>query len=87
MRPSAHARSRSSSVRMPSSRYKRRHRLGPDALQMEQVENRRRKLGDELAVVRGVAGLRDLDDPRGEVLADAGNFPQAGLVQRARSCG
>ncbi len=56
----------------------RRDGLRPDALQVEQVENRRRELGDELAMEFGVAGLDDLADPRGEVLADAGNLAKAG---------
>jgi hypothetical protein len=54
---------------------------------MQQVENGRREFGDELAVVCRVAGLRDFDDPRREVLADAGNFPQAGLVEAGEVVG
>ena len=59
-----------------------RHRLGADALQAQEVENGRRKLGDQLAMVVGVAGLADLADAAGEILADAGNFAQAGFVER-----
>ncbi len=39
------------------------------------------KLGQELLMVRGVAGIRDFADARGEILPDAGNLTQAGLVQ------
>ena len=64
----------------------RRDGLRPDALQVQQVEDRRRKLGD---AARGgnarVAGLGDLADARGEVLADAGNLAQPGLVERRRA--
>ena len=60
----------------------RRDRLRPDALQVQQVEDGRRKLGDELAVVLRVAGLGDLADARREVLADAGNLAQPGGVER-----
>ena len=60
----------------------RRDGLGPDTLQVQQVEDRRRKLGEELAVVLGVAGLGDLADPRGQILADAGNLAQARRVER-----
>ena len=63
----------------------RRDGLRPDALQVEQVEDRRRKLGDELAMVLGVAGLGDLADAGGEVLADAGNLAQPGVVERRRA--
>ena len=60
----------------------RRDGLRPDALQVQQVEDGRRKLGDELAMVGGVAGLADLADARGEVLADARDLAQPGLVER-----
>ena len=56
--------------------------LRTDALQVEQVEDRRRKLGDQLAVELGVAGLDDLADPRGQILADAGNLAKPGHVER-----
>ena len=67
---------------MPSSRYSVATVFGPDALQVQQIEDRRRKLGDELAMVGGVAGLGDLADPRGEILADAGNLAQPVVVER-----
>ena len=60
-------------------------RLGPDALQMQQVEDRRRKLGDELAMIVGAAGLGDLADSRGEIFADAGDLAQPRRVERARA--
>jgi hypothetical protein len=58
-----------------------RHRLWPDTLQMQQVEDRGRELGDQLPVERGIAGVRDLVDARGEIFADAGNLPQSGFVE------
>ena len=58
-----------------------RDRLRPYALKVEQVENRRRELGNELAVKRGIAGLGDFTNPGGEILADAGDFAKAVLVE------
>src|SRR4030095_8535249 len=51
-------------------------RLRADALQVQKIENGRRKLGDERAMVRGVAGLGDLADARREILADARNLTE-----------
>ena len=59
----------------------RRHRLRTHALQPQQIEDGRGELGDEIAMHRGVARLGNLADARGEILADAGNLPQAGLVE------
>ena len=50
---------------------KKRRGLGTDALQVEEVENRRGKLSQELLVICDHAGLDQLADLRGEVLADA----------------
>ena len=87
MRPSVAACCRSSSVRMSSSRYKRRHGLGSDALQVQQVQNRRRELGDQLAVIDRIAGLGDFENPRGEILPDAGDLTQARGVERRELMG
>src|SRR5439155_12445859 len=56
-------------------------RLRSDALQAQQVEHRRGKLGDELAMVCGVAGLCDLADAPCEVFADARDFAKAGRIE------
>ncbi len=56
--------------------------LGTDTLQVEHVENRRRKLGHQLAVELGVAGLDDFTDPRGQILPDAGNLSKTRHVER-----
>ena len=50
-------------------------------LQVQQIENRGRELGDELAVKGGVAGFGNLTNPRGEILADARNLAQAIRVE------
>ena len=46
------------------------HRLRADALQMQQIEDRRRELLEELLVIGDAAGIDQLADLRGEVLAD-----------------
>ena len=56
--------------------------LRADALQVQQVEDGRRKLGEQLAMKGRIAGLGDLADSRGQVLADAGNLAQPGVVER-----
>ena len=48
-----------------------RDRLRADALKVEQVENRRRKLLEEIAVIAGFAGFGNLADFRREIFADA----------------
>src|SRR5262245_19192842 len=58
-----------------------RDRFRPDALQVEQIENRRRKFRDELTMVRRIARARDLADAGRKVLADAGNLAQPRVVQ------
>ena len=58
--------------------------LGPDALEVQQVEDRGRKLGEQFLVKWRVARIRDLPDACGQVLADAGNLAQLGCVQRAQ---
>ena len=60
----------------------RRHRLRPDALQVEQVQDGRRKLGQQLAMEGGAARVGDFADSRGQILADARNLPQSGFVER-----
>ncbi len=45
--------------------------LGPDALKMQQVEDGRRKFLQQLLVIAHRAGLDQLADLRGDVLADA----------------
>ena len=60
MRPSLPARSSSSSVAIPSSRYKQRHGLGADALKVEQIEDRRRELLQQFLVIAQDAGLDEL---------------------------
>src|SRR6187431_1707663 len=54
---------------------------------MEEIENRRREFGDELAMVFSVAGLRNLADPGGEVLANTGNLSEAGGIERGQVVG
>ena len=60
IRPSRAARSRSSSVRILEATVQQRHGLGSDALQVEQVENRRRELLEEFLVIAAVPGLDQL---------------------------
>ena len=60
----------------------RRHGLWPDAVQVEQVEDRRREFGQQLAMKGGAAGLGDLADSRGQILPDARNLAQARFVER-----
>src|SRR5687768_14921940 len=50
-----------------------RHRLWAYALQMQQVENRRWKLLEQLLVITRVAGFSNLANLRRKVFADAGN--------------
>src|SRR4029078_7369968 len=50
-----------------------RHGFRPHALQAEQIQNRRRALLEEIAVIANLARLGDLADLRGELLADAGD--------------
>ncbi len=59
-----------------------RDRLRTDALEVQHVEDAGRELREQLAVKVGVASLADVADPRGEVLADAGNLPQFRFVER-----
>ena len=73
MRPSRAARSSSSSVRMLELAVEQRDRLRADSLQVEQIEDRRRELLQQVLVIRHRAGLDELADLRGEVLADAGS--------------
>src|SRR5207247_7167277 len=58
--------------------------LGSDTLEVKQIENGRRKLGDELAMVGRVAGFGDFADARGEILADSRNVPQLGRLERCQ---
>src|SRR5204862_2611290 len=58
--------------------------LGSDTLEVKQIENGRRKLGDELAMVGRVTGFGDFADARGEILADSRNFPQLGRLERCQ---
>ena len=67
---------------MPELAVQRRHGLGPDALQVEQVEDGRRKLGQQLAMKGRAAGVGDLADSRGQILPDAWNLAQPGFVER-----
>ena len=56
----------------------RRDRLGSDALEVEEIENRRRKLGERARGDTAASPVsRDLADARGEVLADARNLAQS----------
>src|SRR4051812_7041415 len=59
----------------------RRDGLRADSLQVEQIEHGRRKLGDELAMKRGIAGLGNLSNARGEILPDPWNLAKPGLVE------
>ena len=82
-RPSFAARSRSSSVRIPSSRYKRGDGLGADALQVEQIENGRRELGQELPMKGRAAGFGDLANSGSQILPDAWNLAQPRFVEQS----
>jgi hypothetical protein len=53
-----------------------RNGLGSDTLQMKQIQNRRREFGNELAVIGRTPRRCDLENSRGEILADAGDFTQ-----------
>ena len=53
------------------------HGLGSDPLQVQQVEHRRRELLEQLLVVADRAGVDELADLRGEVLADRPAAPAA----------
>ena len=59
--------------------------FGPDALQVEQVEDRGGNSCEQLLVVGNRAGLDELADLRGEVLADAGNARGAAAGVRSAS--
>ena len=86
MRPSRAAASRSSSVRMPSSRVEQRDGLRPDPLQAQQVEHRRRELREQVLVeVHGPC--RRARGSGGEVPADAGHLEQARLVELGNADG
>jgi hypothetical protein len=65
----------------------RRDGLGSDSLEVKEIENGRRKLGDELTMVRRAAGVGDFADARGEVLADARNVTQFGRLERRQLMG
>ena len=62
---------------MPQLAVEQRDGLRTDALQPQQVEQRRRKLREQLLMDRARAGLADFDDPRRQVLADPGPLAQA----------
>ena len=58
----------------PELAIQRGHRFGTDTVQVEEIENGRRKLGEELSVKRRSAGFRDLPDSGGEIFPDARNL-------------
>ena len=58
-----------------------RNGLGSDTLQMKQIQNRRRELGNELAVIGRTSCRCDLENSRGEILAYAGDFTQGRSLQ------
>ena len=64
-----------------------RHRLRPDTLQAQQVEDRRRELLEQLVAIGGRAGGGDVADARGEVLADAGDRQRSGRRSGRRAAG
>ncbi len=68
-------------------RVEQRNRLRADALQVEQVENRRRELLEQIAVKTGFAGLGNLADFRRQILADAGNRAQLLFVEMGERFG
>ncbi len=61
--------------------------LRADALEMQQVQNRRWKLRQQLLVELRVSRVDDLTDARRQILADAGNLPQRGCVERREVVG
>ena len=65
----------------------RRDGLWPDAVQVEQVEDGRGKLGQQLAMNGGAARGGDLADSRGQILPDARNLPQRRFVERGEMMG
>ena len=71
-------------------RVQQGNRFRADALQVEQVENRRRELLEQILVITRLAGLGNLADLRSQILADAGDgaellFAEIGkLVGRVR---
>ena len=58
--------------------------LRSDALQPQHVEQRRRKLGQQVAADCAIAGRRDLANASGEVLADAVPAAQRRFIERRR---
>ena len=58
----------------PQVPVEHRHRLWPDPLQVEEIDDARRELGDEFPMELRAAGRGDFDDAGREVLADAGNL-------------
>ncbi len=66
----------------PELAVQRGHGLGADALQVEQIQNGRRKLGEELAMKGRAAGFGDLADSGGQILPDARNLAQPRFVER-----
>ena len=60
--------------------------FGTDALEVEQVEYRRRKLLEQIPVIARLAGLGNLADLRREILADAGNGAQLLFGAGTRAC-
>ena len=57
-------------------------RLGPDALQVQEVQDARRKFRDELRCDTRTSRFGNLADSRGEVLSDARDFAKPGDVER-----
>ncbi len=55
--------------------------LGADTLQPEQVEDRRRKVGEQLVAKRRVAGVGDFADAGGQVATDSRQGAESGLVE------
>ena len=80
MRPSAAARSRSSSVRMPSSRYSVATVLGPTPCRCSRSRMVGGNSATQLAVVRGVAGLA-----RSRRIRAARSLPMPGISRRPAS--
>ena len=56
--------------------------LGPDSLQVQQVEDRWRELREEFAMECGPAGVDDFPDARRQIFADAWNLAQTVHVER-----
>ena len=69
------------------SRVEECHRLGPDALEPKQVEDRRRKLEQEILMESARPAVGKLTDLLGEVLADAGQLEELSLVQTRDAVG